>query len=79
VSVALDIARACSQDVALVQAYEIHLRGTTLLDVGAAAHMARAAARSALDIAEHNLDMVSDSNTKESLRVEITRLRATAA
>ena len=79
VSVPLDIARACSQVVATAHAIEIHVRGTTLLDVGAAADMAGAAARSALDIAEHNLDMVPHSDTKESLRVEITRLRPTAA
>ena len=79
VSIPLNIARACSQVVATAQAIEIHVRGTTLLDVGAAADMAGAAARSALDIAEHNLDMVPHSDTKESLRVEITRLRPTAA
>jgi len=71
----LRIGGACLEVRALVAAIEPNVSGALQLDVGAARQLAQAAARSALDIAEHNLALVADPGVKERLGAEITALR----
>jgi formiminotetrahydrofolate cyclodeaminase len=72
----LAIARGCGEVVGLAQGLDPDISGATRLDLGAASHMARAAMRSALDIAEYNLSLVADSPRKQALQSDISQLRA---
>jgi methenyltetrahydrofolate cyclohydrolase len=73
--VPVDIGRACARIPELARAAEPHVSPAMQLDLGAARNMAAAAARSALDIAEHNLDQVSDASMREGLQRDIDQLR----
>jgi formiminotetrahydrofolate cyclodeaminase len=71
----LEIAGACGRVVQLAQTLDPEISGATRLDLGAASHMAQAAMRSALDIAEYNLSLVADSATRAALQTHISQLR----
>jgi formiminotetrahydrofolate cyclodeaminase len=71
----LEIAGACSQVVQLAETLNPEISGATRLDLGAASHMAQAAMRSALDIAEYNLSLVADSDIRAALQSDISQLR----
>jgi formiminotetrahydrofolate cyclodeaminase len=71
----LEIARACGEVVQLAQTLDPEISGATRLDLGAARHMAQAAMRSALDIAEYNLSLLADSATRTAFESDISQLR----
>jgi formiminotetrahydrofolate cyclodeaminase len=71
----LEIARACGEVVQLARALDPEITGATRLDLGAASHMAHAAMRSALDIAEFNLNLLADSAARAALQSDISQLR----
>jgi formiminotetrahydrofolate cyclodeaminase len=75
VGVPLEIGRACARIIDLVNVAEPHVTGAMRLDLGAAANMARAAAQSALNIAEYNLRLVSEPSTAQILKRDVDRLR----
>jgi formiminotetrahydrofolate cyclodeaminase len=72
----LDVGKACADIVALshrVETHDVrHMRG----DVRAARHLAQAAVRTSLDIAEANVPLQRDPAARAELLEEISRLRA---
>jgi formiminotetrahydrofolate cyclodeaminase len=77
-TIPLDIGRACTEVVEVAGAVAQHVRGSTRLDVAAAMNIARAAARSAVDIAEKNLANSDSAERRTALRAHIDRLRDVA-
>jgi formiminotetrahydrofolate cyclodeaminase len=72
----LRIAQACLDVIDLSQEVEVTIHGPMLADVRAARLLAAAALRTVLDIADQNLDLVTDPREQDVLRAEIKRLRA---
>ena len=65
--------------ITLSHALEEHTRGPMLGDVRAARHLAQAGVRTAVDLAEQNLELQPDASARRALEAEITRLRAVPA
>jgi formiminotetrahydrofolate cyclodeaminase len=72
----LAIGRACVDVIALSHTLEQRTRGPMLGDVRAAQHLAQAGVRTAVDLAEQNLELQPDASARRALEAEITRLRA---
>jgi formiminotetrahydrofolate cyclodeaminase len=75
----LAIGRACADIVAVSRTLEARARGPVLGDVRAARHLAQAGLRTAVDLAEQNLTLVSDAAARQSLETAIGALRAALA
>ncbi|MBV9326067.1 MAG: cyclodeaminase/cyclohydrolase family protein [Chloroflexi bacterium] len=75
----LAIGRACVEVIGLTRTVEDHTRGALLGDVHAARHLAQAAVRTAVDLAEQNLGLQPDASARRALEAEITRLRGALA
>lgn len=75
----LAIGRACVDVMTLSHTLEEHTRGPMLGDVRAARHLAQAGVRTAVDLAEQNLELQPDATARHALEAEITRLRAALA
>jgi formiminotetrahydrofolate cyclodeaminase len=76
-AVPMNIGRACREIAELARAITPDVSGVMQFDGGAANELAQAAARSALDIAEHNLGLI-DPSTGATLEAQIARFRETA-
>jgi formiminotetrahydrofolate cyclodeaminase len=72
----LAIGRACFDLVGLSRTVEQHTRGPLLGDVRAARHLAEAGLRTAVDLAEQNLELQPEASARRALEAEIARLRA---
>jgi formiminotetrahydrofolate cyclodeaminase len=72
----LAIGRACLDVIALTHPLEEHTRGPMLGDVRTARHLAQAGVRTAVDLAEQNLELQPEASARRALEAEITRLRA---
>ncbi len=72
----LAIGRACVDVIGLSHTLEEHTRGPMLGDVRTARHLAQAGVRTAVDLAEQNLELQPDASARRALEAEITRLRA---
>jgi formiminotetrahydrofolate cyclodeaminase len=72
----LAIGRACAELINLSHVIEEQTRGPLLGDVRTARHLARAAVRTAVDLAEQNLSMIADAPARQLLETAITSLRA---
>ncbi len=72
----LAIGRACVEVIALSHTIEGTTRGPMLGDVRAARHLAQAGVRTAVDLAEQNLELQPEASARHALEAEITRLRA---
>jgi formiminotetrahydrofolate cyclodeaminase len=70
------IGQACARVIALGDALEQHDVRSMRGDVRAARHLAEAGVRTAVDLAEQNLDLLKDAEARRSVEAEITRLRA---
>jgi formiminotetrahydrofolate cyclodeaminase len=72
----LAIGRACVDVIVLSHRLDEHTRGPMLGDVRAALHLAQAGVRTAVDLAEQNLELQPDASARRALEAEIGRLRA---
>jgi formiminotetrahydrofolate cyclodeaminase len=72
----LAIGRACVELIGLSRTIEADIRGPLLGDVRTARHLAQAAVRTAVDLAEQNLTLIKDASARRSLEAAITSLRA---
>jgi formiminotetrahydrofolate cyclodeaminase len=75
----LAIGRACADLINLSRTIEAETRGPLLGDVRTARHLAQAAVRTAVDLAEQNLSLIGDAGARRSLETAITALRAALA
>jgi formiminotetrahydrofolate cyclodeaminase len=78
-TVPLRIGRGCVEVVELSFPVEAQTTGSLLGDVRAARHLADAGVRTALDLAEQNVDLQADAAARQALQEEIARLRARAS
>jgi formiminotetrahydrofolate cyclodeaminase len=72
----LAIGRACVELIGLSRTIEADIRGPLLGDVRTARHLAQAAVRTAVDLAEQNLTLIKDASARRSLEAAVTSLRA---
>lgn len=77
--VPLRIAEGCARVVDLSLTVEASMSGLLLGDVRAAGYLAEGALRTALDIADQNVEMHQDARERQALREAISRLRARPA
>ena len=75
----LAMGRACADLVGLSRMVEAHTRGPLQGDIRTARHLAQAGVRTAVDLAEQNLELQPDASARRALEAEITHLRATLA
>ncbi|HEY2594325.1 MAG TPA: cyclodeaminase/cyclohydrolase family protein [Chloroflexota bacterium] len=73
------IGQACARVIALSDALEQHDVRSMRGDVRAARHLAEAGVRTAIDLAEQNLDLLKDGESRRSVEFEISNLRSLLA
>jgi formiminotetrahydrofolate cyclodeaminase len=69
------IGQACVEIVALTDALALHELRSMRGDARAARHLAEAGVRTAVDLAEQNLELLTEADARRSVEAEITRLR----
>jgi formiminotetrahydrofolate cyclodeaminase len=73
------IGQACARVIALTDALEQHGVRSMRGDVRAARHLAEAGVRTAVDLAEQNLELFKDTEARRSVEAEISDLRTVLA